>query len=85
MPTVKLTIEIDVPENCEYVSVDLDGRINSHTAKPRPVYRSKDGLLSDEWTFLGKGDHVIGEIYMDNSYILNWRNTLTKVRKNDDH
>jgi hypothetical protein len=82
MPTVKLTIEIEVPEDCEYASVDFDGTINSHTAKPRPVNSSKDGLLSNEWVYLGKGDRVIGSIflYKARTPILNWIETLTKVK-----
>jgi hypothetical protein len=84
MPTVKLTIEIEVPEDCAYTSVDFDGIINGHTAKPRPVNRSKDGLLYNEWVYNGKGDRTIGEIYLYESPhipILNWRETLTKVKQ----
>jgi hypothetical protein len=82
MPTVKLTIEIEVPEDCAYTSVDFDGTISSHTAKPRPVNSSKDGLLRNEWRYLGEGDLVIGKIhmYMCNTAILNWRETLIKVK-----
>jgi hypothetical protein len=82
MPTVKLTIEIEVPEDCAYTSVDFDGTISSHTAKPRPVNISKDGLLLDEWVYLGKSDHIIGKIraYNTTKPVLNWRETLTKVK-----
>jgi hypothetical protein len=83
MPTVKLTIEIEVPEDCAYTSVDFDETISSHTAKPIPINSFKDGLLSNEWVYNGKGDRTIGEIYLYESSrtpILNWRETLTKVK-----
>lgn len=68
MKRVKITIEVDVPDDAKCVAVDEGGRISAFRAQVRSV-EQRDVISSGFWTgnFAGK------------CRVTNWRETLTEV------
>jgi hypothetical protein len=66
MKTVKITIEVEVPDNAKLVTVDSSGEVYAHFTNA--VYSRDDGF----W--------VSSDRSINNLLCSNWRETLTEVK-----
>lgn len=72
MKTVKILIEVCVPEWTTHVAVDGDGSIYGYGRKP---YQSD---YSSYWDTHG---NVLSRRFNDIEDVINWRETLTEVKE----
>jgi hypothetical protein len=70
MKTVKITIEVEVPDDAKCVAVDEGGRISAFRSGIRYVEQN-DTISSGFW---------IGNFY-ERCRVANWRETITEVKR----